>query len=115
MANALLLASIAGHRPDTQVVAHMGEATVHVVTTDVHLAGTPGELLSLLPVHGPVEGVVTDGLLYPLRDEDLPAGSTRGVSNEFVEHAASVSVRSGTLLAVQPGALGTHLRHLTEH
>ena len=36
--------------------------------------GTPGDLLTLLPVHGPAEGVTTDGLEYPLRGETLPAG-----------------------------------------
>jgi thiamine pyrophosphokinase len=51
---------------------------------------------------------VTEGLLYPLRDEDLLPGSTRGVSNELVATTAVVTVRAGTLLAVQPGLAGTH-------
>lgn len=108
LANALLLASSAYEQVD--VVAHMGDATVHVVRDRVALHGAAGELVSLLPVHGPANGVTTTGLLYPLDGEDLTAGSSRGVSNEFAEPDATVSVRAGVLLCVQPGALGTHLR-----
>lgn len=108
LANALLLAAPA--YADVDVVAHMGDATIRVVRTAATVSGTPGELVSLLPVHGPAHGVTTDGLLYPLRGEDLPIGSSRGVSNEFARPEARVQVESGVLLAVQPGVLGTHLR-----
>ena len=73
------------------------------------LVGQPGDLVTLLPAHGPALGVVTDGLLYPLRDEDLPAGTTRGVSNELALAEATVRLRGGTLLAIQPGVAGTDL------
>jgi thiamine pyrophosphokinase len=46
--------------------------------------------------------VVTDGLAYPLADEDLPAGTTRGVSNVMVAATARVGLRAGALLALQP-------------
>lgn len=108
LANALLLAAPA--YADVDVVAHMGDATVHVVRSSATLSGTRGELVSLLPVHGPARGVTTHGLLYPLEDEDLPIGSSRGVSNEFAQPEVRVDVAAGVLLAVQPGALGTHLR-----
>ena len=65
----------------------------------------PGSLCSLLPVGGVAHGVRTEGLRFPLHDEDLLPGSTRGVSNEFTAREATVSVRDGVLLAVQPHAL----------
>jgi hypothetical protein len=37
-------------------------------------------------------------------------GSTRGVSNELAAAEASVRLRSGVLIAVQPGLAGTHWR-----
>jgi thiamine pyrophosphokinase len=52
---------------------------------------------------------VTEALRYPLRDEDLPVGTTRGVSNELTHPTARVSIRGGVVLAVQPGQAGTHL------
>jgi thiamine pyrophosphokinase len=111
LANTLLLAAPA--YAGIEVVGRMGDATVHVVRSTTRLSGTPGELVSLLPVHGPAHGVTTEGLLYPLADEDLPVGSSRGVSNEFAQADARVTVADGVLIAVQPGALGTHLRSRT--
>lgn len=92
------------------VEARLGPARLAVVRPGARatLTGRPGELVTLLPVHGPAAGVVTEDLLYPLRDEDLPPGSSRGVSNEMVGETAAVSLRAGVLLAVQPGGLGTH-------
>ncbi len=50
------------------------------------------------------KGVTTEGLAYPLRGETLEAGSSRGVSNVFVEETARISVERGVLLAIRPGA-----------
>jgi thiamine pyrophosphokinase len=108
LANALLLAQPA--LVDVDVVAQMGPARVTVVRTRAELHGRPGDLVTLLPLHGPAVGVVTQDLLYPLRDEDLPPGSTRGVSNQLVATPAVVTLREGTLLAIQPGLAGTHHR-----
>jgi thiamine pyrophosphokinase len=108
LANALALAapSLAG----VEVVGQMGAARVTVVRPGppAQVEGHPGDVVTLLPVHGPALGVRTDGLLYPLADEDLPVGSTRGVSNELLAGRAAVSLREGVLLAVQPGVAGTH-------
>ena len=83
--------------------ALIGDARVHVVRGERLLEGVPGELVSLLPVHGPAIGVRTEGLAYPLRGETLTAGSTRGVSNVFASERAHVSLESGVLLAIRPG------------
>jgi thiamine pyrophosphokinase len=93
-----------------EVEAWIGNAHLTVVRDATVLRGGPGDLVSLVPLNGPALGVVTDGLLYPLYDEDLSVGSTRGVSNELVAPEASVRLRSGVLVAVQPGLAGTHWR-----
>jgi thiamine pyrophosphokinase len=100
LANLLLLAAPA--YAAAQVDALLGGARVAVVRDRRTLTGRPGDLLSLLPVHGPALGVRTEGLGYVLADEDLHAGSTRGVSNVFRGTTATVELRAGTLLAVQP-------------
>ncbi|HEY7590813.1 MAG TPA: thiamine diphosphokinase [Candidatus Limnocylindrales bacterium] len=72
------------------------------------LAGRVGGLVSLLPWGGPVEGIVTEGLRYPLRDETLEPGPARGLSNVQIGERASVSVRAGLLLVVEsPASLST--------
>jgi thiamine pyrophosphokinase len=86
-----------------QVDALVGEAKVHVVRGARELEGVPGELLTLVPAHGAAEGIRTDGLAYPLQGETLDAGSTRGVSNVFVDSTARVTLERGVLLAIRPG------------
>lgn len=107
LANVLLLAS--DEHAELRITAHLGPATIHVVRDRATLHGRVGELVSLLPVHGTATGVTTTGLLYPLDGEDLPPGSTRGVSNECTADTATVELRDGVLVAVLAGELGTHV------
>jgi thiamine pyrophosphokinase len=86
-----------------EVDALLGSAAVHVVRGERSLVGTPGELVSLFALHGPAVGVVTEGLVYPLRGETLSAGSSRGVSNVFAAEEARISLERGVLLVVRPG------------
>ncbi len=72
-----------------------GEATIH---------GRPGDVLSLIPLGGDAQGILTEGLLYPLRDETLRPGPARGVSNVFTAQTARVTLRRGALLAVHISA-----------
>ena len=85
------------------VDAYLDDDRVWVIRGERTLTGTPGEILSLIPVHGPAEGVTTGGLDYPLRDETLPPGTSRGVSNVFAGIEAVVRVARGCLIAVHPG------------
>ncbi|MFP4396137.1 MAG: thiamine diphosphokinase [Anaerolineales bacterium] len=61
------------------------------------LHGAPDDLLSLIPLGGEAEGVVTEGLAYPLREETLRYGPARGVSNRFEAESARVTLASGQL------------------
>ena len=103
LANALVLghADYAG----LEVDALVGTARLTVIRTRAELHGAPKSFLSLLPLGGPARGIRNEGLRYPLHDEELAPGTTRGVSNEFLGTTAVVSVREGVLLAVQPDAL----------
>ena len=87
------------------IEARLGPTRVTVVRSTSELHGHQGDIVSLLPVHGGVEGVTTAGLVYPLLDEDLAAGTTRGISNEMAGPVATVHLRQGVLLALQPGAV----------
>lgn len=105
LANAELLAD---HRwSAARIVWLAGEDLVTVVRNRESLHGTPGDLVSLIPLSGHAIGVTTRGLQWSLTDATLAAGSTRGVSNRLLEETAHISVRQGVLLAVQPGAVLT--------
>ena len=90
-------------RPAVPTEVFVGAAHLWVIRDEVRLPGRPGDLVSLIPVHGPVLGVRTEGLAFPLVDEDLGPGTTRGLSNVWTDEVATVRVRSGVLLAVAPG------------
>jgi thiamine pyrophosphokinase len=84
----LLAAPDAGRRPVTRA-----------------LPGRLGAFVSLFPLGGDAEGITTRGLRYPLADESLPAGPTRGLSNVRTAADAAVTLRRGRLLIVEgPGA-----------
>ena len=101
-----LLASLellgADRYAELELDAIVGDAVVHVIRGRQVLEGSPGDLVSLIPVAGPVGGVTTSGLRYPLSGETLTPGTTRGVSNVFVEPEARVEVATGVLLAIRP-------------
>ena len=64
----------------------------------------PGSIVSLLPFGGDAEGVTTDGLTYPLADENLRLGPARGISNVVARHGATVTLRRGLLLVIESPA-----------
>lgn len=101
LAELLLLAS--PRWAGVELDAVVGRARAHVVRSERALDGAPGELVSLLPLHGPAKGVWTEGLAYPLSGETLEPGSSRGVSNAFVAPTARVRVERGVLVAIRPG------------
>lgn len=84
--------------------AHLGPSRVHVIRGERTLEGKPGDLVSLLALHGPAEGVTTEGLTYPLEGETLESGSSRGLSNVFAAETARIGVERGVLLAIRPGS-----------
>jgi thiamine pyrophosphokinase len=66
----------------------------------IQLVGKPGDTVSLIPLGEHARGVTTQGLEYPLSDEPLFFGATRGLSNVMLESQATVSLAEGLLLCV---------------
>ena len=62
--------------------------------------GRSGDIVSLIPWRGPVEGVTTEGLQWPLYGETLYPDKSRGVSNVLLGDMASIRIQSGLLLVV---------------
>lgn len=102
LANVALLA--AAPYAHLRITGLLGDAVVTVVRDRETLPTTPGDLVTLLAMHGAAEGVTTEGLAYPLDDAHLEPGSSLGVSNRSTGSTATVSVRTGTVVVVQPTA-----------
>jgi thiamine pyrophosphokinase len=70
----------------------------------MELIGRPADLVALLPVGADATGVTTTGLQYPLLDEALLVGRSRGLSNRRTAETAIVTLRAGSLLIVETPA-----------
>jgi len=88
-----------------EIEAFMGDARIAIARGGepaTAIVSRPGALVSLVPVGGDACGIVTTGLAYALTGEDLPAGTSRGVSNVVATSPASVVLVRGTLLVIEP-------------
>jgi thiamine pyrophosphokinase len=65
------------------------------------LGGRVGDLVSLLPFGGDASGITTRGLRYPLVDEPLLSGPSRGLSNVRDAPDAELAIGFGRLLIVE--------------
>jgi thiamine pyrophosphokinase len=99
LANVLLLA-LPQLRALTVEVWDRGQTVRLLSPPGGEVLGRPGDTLSLLPLLGDAEGVSTTSLDYPLRDETLRFGRTRGLSNVLTGSRATLQLRAGLLLAV---------------
>ncbi|MCK4297642.1 MAG: thiamine diphosphokinase, partial [Candidatus Marinimicrobia bacterium] len=59
----------------------------------------PGQTISLFGFQR-ATGISTEGLKFPLKNENLFVGS-RGISNQSTLDTVSISIKSGTLLVVK--------------
>ncbi len=64
------------------------------------IQGQPGDTVSLIPLAGPARGVSLGGLDYPLTDQDIPIGSTLGISNILTQPLARIDLREGLLICI---------------
>jgi thiamine pyrophosphokinase len=102
LANILLLLLPELASIPTRIVDERQE--MFVTRGEAAIAGQPEDIVSLIPLGGDVTGIVTEGLLYPLRDEPLLAGPARGISNVMMSEVARVTLKSGALLVIHSPA-----------
>lgn len=85
---------------DSDVRIDDGVTEAFFITAKASIHGKAGDTVSLLPWGNPVEGVSTDGLVYPLVKETLLPYRTRSISNQMLAETAKVSLKRGLLLCV---------------
>jgi len=91
-----------------QVQLLADQQTLFLVRDHASIAGSFGDTISLLPLTATVQGVTTQGLLYPLDEATLYYEQARGVSNVLLQSPATVRLRTGLLLVVQHHDGGAH-------
>jgi len=102
LANILLLAL--PQLQGAEVTIFDGRSSLSLLREEGVIHGAAGDTVSLLPLAGDAEGIVTEGLRYPLCGETLHFGLARGVSNVLLQPCARVTLRRGMLLAVHTPA-----------
>lgn len=71
-----------------------------LVQRHAEVRGSPGDLVSIIPIDSRVRVLFTKGLRWQLEDELLPLGPTRGVSNEMTSERAEITVAQGRFICV---------------
>lgn len=77
-----------------------GKQEIQIVNDQTTLKGKAGDLVSLIPLKNDVKQVTTKGLRYPLVNEDLLFGYSRGISNALAVNSAEISIKNGSLLVI---------------
>ena len=112
----ILLGALAGARVDHLIaniflLEQFKEFPWHLVDGDtrvfllksgekLNLKGKKGDLLSLIPLGGCVQGIYGEGLFYPLDNLKLSLGHALGLSNVFMNDEVSLSLQTGKLLVL---------------
>ena len=68
---------------------------IYYIKDTLEIRNKKGMTLSIIPVKGDLSGIVTEGLEYPLNDETLYYGESRGNSNVVMDDYCKVTVKSG--------------------
>jgi thiamine pyrophosphokinase len=100
LANLLLPASSDLTNISVRLVDGMQELTMLHSGEQLNIQGQPGDIVSLIPISDDVSGVTTQGLEYPLDDEPMHLGATRGISNTLIHSDGTVSLKHGSLICV---------------
>ena len=79
-----------------------GQEEVHLLRQGDSLVvqGSPGDTLSLLPLHPDGAKISAQGVKYPLDDEKLEFGLTRGISNQLIQDKALIKLESGLVAVI---------------
>jgi thiamine pyrophosphokinase len=101
LANILLLAMPELERVRATIVT--GDTQVWLLRGgyELEFGGTPGDIVTLLPLSQDAIGVSTVGLEWALHDDTLHLGPARGVSNVMTTTEARVRLREGCLLVLR--------------
>lgn len=73
---------------------------IYIVSSKLILRERKGKTLSIIPVNGDLCGIVTEGLEYPLNNETLYFGHSRGNSNVITDDICSITVKNGLGIVV---------------
>lgn len=94
LANMLLLKQFSDIGANAYIVDEHSE--IRYSSAENSIYGKKGDIVSIIPITGDLCGVTTHGLDYPLNDETLVFGESRGVSNVMTSNKCRINIKSGS-------------------
>lgn len=106
LGNILLLAKDEFSSLDLKIIE--GGQEIYLVRGQARISGTPGDVISFIPVAGSARVSSSAGLKYDLSQYDLSPQANHGISNVLTQPIARVEVKTNVLLVIhqkqrQPG------------
>ncbi len=77
-----------------------GKSRIYFVDKEIEVAREKFDYISLIPSTDTAEGVSTLGLKYELNNRTLYKSSSLGISNEFFNNTAKITVQKGQLYVI---------------
>lgn len=74
---------------------------IYLLRDSIEIEGRKGQIISIIPIGGNAEGIITQGLEYPLNNETLYFADTRGISNVMTENKCTISLKKGMALIIK--------------
>ncbi len=99
ISNMLLLKQFAETETKAYIVDENNE--IYCTNSENTIYGKKGDIVSIIPITGNLCGVTTKGLDYPLNDETLQFGESRGVSNIMTSDKCTINIKSGFGLIIK--------------
>ena len=84
---------------------HQGQNILYLLPGTYTICGEINQSVSLVPLSQEVQGITTEGFVYPLTQESLFLGQTRGMSNQFSRKEAHLTFESGKLWLIWHGKI----------
>jgi thiamine pyrophosphokinase len=98
LTNIFALDYLTNSKADVTIIE--GNQEIRLLKKKIKLIGKKGDLVSLIPFKGDAKKVTTKNLKYPLKNEDLLFGYSRGISNVFTKKMTEIFLREGSLLVI---------------
>ncbi len=74
---------------------------IQLINKQIVFKNKIGTTISLIPLSTEVKGIVTQGFKYPLNNESLSIGLSRGISNVIVDEESKVTIKSGYMIVIE--------------
>ncbi|MCP3898434.1 MAG: thiamine diphosphokinase [Desulfobacteraceae bacterium] len=99
LANIFLLKKITAKNIKCKIIDDNNE--IFIVTDKLTVTRTTPSFISIIPLTEKAEGVSTTGLKFPLTNDEIKFGTSIGISNEFLDNKATISVKKGVLIVTK--------------